>query len=168
MGTQENVDKDAGVNNVNDLVNTINNNMGVNKKFYQVAIAATPDDLANEIGFSIFDNNAPVIVGLRTVPPGSSTPNLNGWCYKGSCYKGKDGNGPLHIVMVYGFDFRSADNPVVKYFEPAGYYAGCQDPMYCPGKNTIAFSDFWTLVLLNDFVISGYPDICPGPNCIAR
>ncbi|MFL5332472.1 MAG: hypothetical protein ACJ8H8_04705 [Geminicoccaceae bacterium] len=138
LAAQEKTDPVSGTRAVN-MVGPINRAIGNN--YYRVTHAQTQGALSNLIGGSIAVHHRPLIVGLKTQPPSSHVPSLDGWTHSVS-----------HFVMVYGFDFRSADTGYIYYFEIGSRLSA---GTATAGKKKINYRDFWTLASMYDVQLTG-------------
>ena len=116
-------------------------NRAIGRDYYRVTHARTQAELGDIIGRNILGERRPLIVGLKTRPPGATRPSLDGWDHSVS-----------HFVMVYGFDFRRAGAGYVDYFEIASALAAGRP---AAGRRRIGFDDFWRLASLYDVQIAG-------------
>ncbi len=120
-----------------NMVGPINSAIGQN--YYSVNYAGGSEgNFSNQIGRDILDNHHPLITGLLTIY-GSN--HLNGWKYVAA----------PHIVTIYGFDFRSPSAGYIYYNETASTVAGATNG---PGRNSINYATFWSLVQQNDIQLS--------------
>jgi Peptidase_C39 like family len=139
LAAQEKTNQDKVGTWMSDMVDPVNQAIGQN--YYQSFAANSQGEFSNRIGWNIWQMNRPLITALQTADGNGNA--LNGWNSKNT--------GIDHIVMIYGFDFRSPSIASIDYFETAGTDAGTSNT----GINTIDYGLFWSLVWLNNIQLFG-------------